>query len=261
MENLIWICLVLTVTSLELKVQAQVFPLADKPGECSTAPFYRVRSRLCNQDHLCPGDWKCCPHAYHGYICRPPKFESVPKTESRIESLAMQGVFAHCALKPNMGTPEPDRVNVHGNIDMIQRQGVLEVRVNISGLPLDGSQEHGLHVHAFGDLSGGCGSTKGHYNPTGVTHGAPTDVVRHIGDWGNVPQDKNGQIVTSFFDGIASLVGKNNIVGRAIVLHTGKDDLGRGGNAASLANGNAGPRLGCCVIGITNGQRVAVPAA
>jgi hypothetical protein len=37
---------------------------------------------------------------------------------------------------------------------------------------------------------------------------------------------------------------------RAVVIHSGKDDLGLGGNAASLANGNSGVRIACGVIGI-----------
>ena len=35
----------------------------------------------------------------------------------------------------------------------------------------------------------------------------------------------------------------------SLQLHRTADDLGQGGNAASLVNGNAGPRVGCCVIG------------
>ena len=34
---------------------------------------------------------------------------------------------------------------------------------------------HGLHVHEFGDLSMGCQSAGGHYNPFDVVHGAPSD--------------------------------------------------------------------------------------
>ncbi|GFS12471.1 superoxide dismutase [Cu-Zn] [Elysia marginata] len=35
-------------------------------------------------------------------------------------------------------------------------------------------------------------------------------------------------------------------------LHQKEDDLGKGGNNASIANGNAGSRIGCCVIGIAD---------
>lgn len=32
-------------------------------------------------------------------------------------------------------------------------------------------------------------------------------------------------------------------------MHAGADDLGRGGDAGSIASGNAGSRVACCVIG------------
>ena len=43
------------------------------------------------------------------------------------------------------------------------------------------------------------------------------------------------------------------IIGRAVVLHSGTDDLGLGGDDGSLATGNAGSRLGCCAIVDTTG--------
>ena len=36
-------------------------------------------------------------------------------------------------------------------------------------------------------------------------------------------------------------------------IHQKADDLGLGGNAGSVASGNAGPRIACCVI--TSGRR------
>ena len=43
---------------------------------------------------------------------------------------------------------------------------------------------------------------------------------------------------------------KRNIIGRAIVIHKGEDDCGKGGHDDSLTTGHAGGRLDCAVIGI-----------
>ena len=48
------------------------------------------------------------------------------------------------------------------------------------------------------------------------------------------------------------LFGANSVVGRSCVLHKGTDDLGLGGNEESLKTGNAGGRIACGVIGLTN---------
>ena len=46
-------------------------------------------------------------------------------------------------------------------------------------------------------------------------------------------------------------MGKVNcIVGRMIIVHQDRDDLGLGGDAESLKTGNAGKRIGCGVIGL-----------
>ncbi|KAK3769797.1 hypothetical protein RRG08_046902 [Elysia crispata] len=130
----------------------------------------------------------------------------------------------------------------------------MVITVKVEGLePLaaDGSnKKHGFHIHELGDITTGCGATGGHYNPMGVNHGAPEDAIRHVGDFGNLDQTADGRIDVTFRDPVASLFGELSIIGRAVVLHKKEDDLGKGGNAASLANGNAGARVGCCVIGI-----------
>ena len=46
------------------------------------------------------------------------------------------------------------------------------------------------------------------------------------------------------------LYGPDSIIGRALVIHAGEDDLGLVDNAGSRSMGNAGPRIACCTIGI-----------
>lgn len=60
------------------------------------------------------------------------------------------------------------------------------------------------------------------------------------------------------------LWGNHSVIGRSIVIHEKKDDLGRGGDKGSLASGNAGARIGCCTIGLAAGPKpkyVAKPAS
>jgi len=124
--------------------------------------------------------------------------------------------------------------------------------VNIAGelYGLDPRSLRGFHIHTSGDLSSGCASAGAHFNPLGQEHGAPSDVVRHAGDLGNILSDGQGVSYISLEDSVISLNGPMSVVGRAIVLHAGTDDLGRGNNEESLKTGNAGARAACGVIGI-----------
>ncbi|KAH9936417.1 superoxide dismutase [Fomitopsis serialis] len=103
-----------------------------------------------------------------------------------------------------------------------------------------------------GDLSSGCASAGSHFNPLSQAHGAPIDVSRHVGDLGNIQSDAQGGSKFTIEDSLVSLNGPLSVVGRAIVLHEGTDDLGRGKNEESLKTGNAGGRAACGVIGVCN---------
>ena len=106
--------------------------------------------------------------------------------------------------------------------------------------------EHGFHIHEFGDLSQGCESAGGHYNPDGVDHG---DLEQgHVGDLGNITADEDGVANISIVAKRVDLTGERSVVGRAVVVHSDQDDLGQGGDAESLKTGNAGNRLACGVI-------------
>ncbi|XP_050052656.1 superoxide dismutase [Cu-Zn]-like [Dermacentor andersoni] len=139
--------------------------------------------------------------------------------------------------------------NASGYVSFHQDPDSKNVTVfgNITNIP-DG--KHGFHVHEYGDLSNGCLSTGSHYNPNNKNHGAPNAEDRHVGDLGNIVADDCGVAVVNLTDHLLSLNGENSIIGRAVVVHAGTDDLGLGGQNDSKTTGHAGGRLTCCVIGI-----------
>ena len=122
----------------------------------------------------------------------------------------------------------------------------VEITYNIQGLVPNSI--HGFHVHETADYSNGCLSTGGHYNPMAKTHGAPFATERHAGDLGNIVADGSGVAAGTFTDNVVRLSGAESVMGRAVVLHDGSDDLGLGGQADSLTTGHAGGRLMCGTI-------------
>merc|ERR1712169_95868 len=135
---------------------------------------------------------------------------------------------------------------VSGEVKFEKKDGAVHVTGEVKGLK---KGKHGFHVHQFGDLTNGCVSTGGHWNPEGKNHGAPGDAERHHGDLGNIEAGEDGVAKIDIIDKIIQLSGENTIIGRAIVVHAGEDDLGKGGDEGSLKTGNAGGRVACGVIG------------
>ena len=89
----------------------------------------------------------------------------------------------------------------------------------------------------------------------------------HVGDLGNLHADSAGNYKLSNHgkggQNTINLSGPDSIVGRACVLHAGKDDLGKGKGKkekGSKASGNAGPRIACGVVGLVAGPPKAAPA-
>lgn len=83
------------------------------------------------------------------------------------------------------------------------------------------------------------------------SHGDPSSSERHVGDLGNIfTFSKNVPTEVLILDKIITMQeGKeNNILGRAVVVHEGEDDLGMGGDEESLKTGNAGARVACGII-------------
>jgi Cu-Zn family superoxide dismutase len=142
--------------------------------------------------------------------------------------------------------------DIKGSIYFIENKdkNIVTIKLNLSKLPKN--KELGFHIHAAGDLSDGCTSACAHFNPFNTVHGGKNSKERHVGDLGNIKTDANGNCIMEFDDSMIKLRGyKQNIIGRSIVIHEKKDDLGKGGNAESLKTGNAGRRIACAVIGYT----------
>ena len=109
---------------------------------------------------------------------------------------------------------------------------------------------HGFHIHELGDLQNGCISTGGHYNPAKVDHAGPTNSTQHIGDLGNILAYQDGIAFVDICVDFVHTIGEQSVIGRAVVVHAGPDDLGSVGDVGSKKTGNAGGRVGCGVIGV-----------
>lgn len=143
---------------------------------------------------------------------------------------------AVCVLHPTEGN------KVSGTVTFTQTDNGVQVKADVQGLS---PGKHGFHVHQYGDCSAPDGtSAGGHFNPENKNHGGPDDDVRHVGDLGNLEAGDNGTAQYEYTDSLISLNGPHSIVGRAIIVHAGEDDL------TSQPTGNAGARVACGVIGV-----------
>ncbi|XP_014845024.1 PREDICTED: extracellular superoxide dismutase [Cu-Zn] [Poecilia mexicana] len=155
-------------------------------------------------------------------------------------------LYAACKVRPSTSLPE-GLPKVYGQVLFKQEQseGKLQVLLRLNGFPAEDAPEpRAVHIHQYGDLSRGCDSTGGHYNPFSVNH------PKHPGDFGNFVSQE-GQI-SELIESEATLFGGLSALGRAVVIHEKRDDLGLGGDIGSLLHGNAGRRLACCVIGMSS---------
>lgn len=130
---------------------------------------------------------------------------------------------------------------VTGNVIFKQDQGVVTMIAVLSGLT---EGQHAIHIHQTADCSADDGtSSGGHWNPTGKPHGAWGDKAGyHKGDIGNLTADANGHAtITKVTDEWCIGCGDEtkDIVGKAIIVHQGVDDL------KTQPTGAAGSRVSC----------------
>lgn len=163
--------------------------------------------------------------------------EAAPEPAAAPEPVAEEApaLVARATLTAREGSP------IEGQVSFTESGGEVAVVAHITGAP---PGTHGFHVHEIGD----CGSADfksagGHFNPTDMPHGAPTDMERHAGDLGNVEVAEDG---TAHHEMSSSMItvseGPSSVVGRGVILHEYADDL------VSQPTGAAGARLACGVI-------------
>ncbi|TWU51833.1 superoxide dismutase family protein [Rubripirellula reticaptiva] len=129
---------------------------------------------------------------------------------------------------------------VRGMLRLMQKGENLQVMGKIRNLT---PGDHGFHIHEFGDMRNMKDGTSagGHFNPSGVPHGAPGH--GHVGDLGNITANAEGEATV---DVTLEHTMLHFILGRSFVVHAGKDDL------TSQPSGDAGPRVGVGIIGAGN---------
>lgn len=146
------------------------------------------------------------------------------------------------------------------------KNDLLHIYGKICGFKKEDLGLHGFHVHTDNKIKGYCcgKGLKGHFNPFNTEHGDITDYpypsntlkTKHAGDLGNIevvgkcPECGTYCAIINIYDNILSIYPNEltNIENRSIVIHKGRDDLGRGGDEESLISGNAGKRIGYGII-------------
>lgn len=146
------------------------------------------------------------------------------------------GSYAEAMIDPTAGN------EANGMAIFTDRGGEITLQLDLSKAP---AGPLAAHIHEFGDCSSPDGkSAGGHWNPDGQDHGKWGEGVHHLGDLGNIEIDENGRgMLTLTTDRWSMGTGDaNDIVGKAIIVHSGADDF------MTQPTGAAGGRIACGVI-------------
>ena len=131
-----------------------------------------------------------------------------------------------------------------GTVTLSEKEGYVTLEAHINGLD---EGIHAIHIHEKADCSSDNGkSAGGHWNPTFQAHGAWGNANGfHRGDIGNFTADSNGHGMIKFKTDLWCLgcdEKEKNLIGKAIIVHQGEDDL------TSQPSGAAGARVSCAGI-------------
>lgn len=165
-------------------------------------------------------------------------------------TFALTGAAAVAAIDDHSGDAmaklQPTRGSSVAGTVSFKSAGADGVRIVVSLTGLGPNSVHGLHVHEKGDCSApDATSAGGHFSLPGQEHGPHEGKSHHAGDLGNLTADASGKGSLTLTVPDTKLTvgpGPTSVVGRAVVVHGGPDDL------KSQPAGNSGPRIACGVI-------------
>ena len=142
---------------------------------------------------------------------------------------------------------------VYGEVIFNYHNNDLYMYGDFSGLKPN--SEHGFHIHEVGDCNApDASSTRGHYNPTNKVHGMPGTFIHHAGDLPSIKTDAYGRATYSaHVRGLKLAEGDLGILGRSLVVHSGRDDY------VSQPEGSSGIRIGCGIINPTAPETKLLP--
>lgn len=141
-------------------------------------------------------------------------------------------------LNPKSGS------TANGMVMFTEIEGQVTLEAHINGLT---PGAHAVHVHEKADCSSEDGkSSGGHWNPTFAPHGAwGSETGYHRGDIGNFTANESGHGMITFKTDLWCIGCEDetkNLIGKAIIVHQGEDDL------SSQPSGAAGARVSCAGI-------------
>ncbi len=134
--------------------------------------------------------------------------------------------------------------NVSGHVLFTEENGEVSLVAHVEGLS---KGMHAIHIHESADCTDPSGkSAGGHWNPLFQPHGKwGSPEGYHRGDIGNFEVGEDGKATITFNTNewcIDCEDDTKNIVGKALIIHQGEDDL------TSQPSGAAGARIACSGI-------------
>lgn len=167
--------------------------------------------------------------------------DSVSMVQNKIDTSALPPATNAHAEAMLSGTVADTTVQGKATFDEVN--GKVKMVLNLD-IPKMANRSVAVHLHEHGDCGDMGKGAHGHWNPTKQQHGKWGSLNFHLGDIGNVLIDANGKGMLEMETNLWTIGGDStsNIVGRAVIVHSGMDDF------TSQPAGNAGSRIGCGVI-------------